>query len=329
MILVTGGTGLVGSHLLLELVQSQESIRAIYRSKESLNKTKKVFEAYNQISDFDKIEWQQADLLDYFSLKDQMGGITKIYHAAATVSFASKDAEQMMRVNIDGTAHLVNLALEHEVLKFCFVSSVAALGSYASNKCTDENALWQKTDTTSNYSISKYYAENEVWRASEEGLPVAVINPATIIGYGDWTESSSTIIKKVADGLSFYPPGTNGFVGVKDVVKAMTYLMNSEITNKRYLLVSENLSYKTLLTLIAESMNKKPASFSVSKPIASLMMVLDQIRALLTAGKPTLTKETLETAFKKKCFSADKIKQELGFEFEPMKKVIENSVKHY
>ncbi|MEQ8908343.1 MAG: NAD-dependent epimerase/dehydratase family protein [Vicingaceae bacterium] len=330
MILVSGGTGLVGSHLLMELSSDpNNSIRALYRNKESLSKCKKVFASENKLSQFKTIDWQKADLLDYFSLKDQMQGVKIVYHAAATVSFSAKDAEQMMRVNVEGTAHLANLSLEYGVQKFCFVSSVAALGEYPDKSCSDEDTIWQKTTETSNYSISKYYAENEVWRANQEGLPVVIVNPATILGYGDWTESSSTIIKKASKGLLFYPPGSNGFVGVKDVVKVMKLLMESEIEGERFVLVSENLSFQSIMGLIAQQFGKKLPSIKVNKKAAKLMMYLDQIRALLSGTKPMLTRESLQTAFKQKCYSAAHIKNKLNFEFEPIEESIEQACKIY
>jgi nucleoside-diphosphate-sugar epimerase len=329
MILVTGGTGLVGSHLLVKLLKTRQKVRALYRSQEKIEKCKAVFKAHDEADLFDQIEWFKADLLDYFSLKDAFEGVGYVYHSAALVSFQSKDAHKMLDVNVDGTAHIVNLCLDNNIKKLCYISSVAALGSYPDNRCTDENALWQKTKATSTYSISKYYAENEVWRAGEEGLNVVIVNPATIIGFGDWTESSSTIIKKVAEGLSFYPPGSNGFVGISDVVKAATLLMENDISNKRYLLVAENMKFQNLLSKIAFEFKLKPPKYKASLGLAKLLMVLDKLRALFSNKKAILTAETIQTAFNDKCFSNDRIKNELGFEFQSMSEVIAENCSLY
>jgi len=331
MILVTGGTGLIGSYLLLSLVSKGEQIRAIYRSENSLEKVKKLFGKYSDKDKelFDQIEWVQADLLDLPALTKAFDGVKKVYHSGAKVSFNKKDAKTLMQVNVEGTANMVNLALENNIDKICYVSSVAALGSYADNRCRDEEAIWQYTKNTSNYSISKYYAENEVWRAAEEGLNVVIVNPVTVIGYSNWEESSSMIIKRVNEGLPYYPTGSNGYVGVKDVVKAMELLMNSDIIGQRYLLVSENMSFKDILSQIAIALNKKAPRFAISRKLAQIAKAVDQTKAFLTRGNPTLTRESIEAAFAKRCFSADKIKKELGFEFEPMDKVIEEEVPLY
>lgn len=329
MILVTGGTGLVGSHLLYRLTKNGESVKAIYRNKKSLEKAKKVFQSYHADHLFNSIQWVEADLLDYFSLKDIFKGITHVYHCAAVVAFDRKSTHNMLDTNIEGTQHLVNLSLEHKVVKFCHVSSVASLGEYENNKCTDEEALWQHTKTTSDYSVSKYYSENEVWRASEEGLNVVVVNPATIIGYGDWSESSTAIIKKVNDGLNYYTPGANGFVGVKDVVEVMLLLMNGEISNERYLLVADNWSFKKLLDQIANGLGKKPPTKEAPRSIANLLRRLDEARYFLFGTKTVLTKQSVNTAYRTHCYSSAKIKTELNFQFTPLEEVIKETTQLY
>src|SRR5690606_12099887 len=209
MVLVTGGTGLVGAHLLLELAGSGEKLKAIYRSPKRKAFTKSLFKLHNRESDFDSIQWVKADILDIPALEAVFEGVEYVYHCAAIVSFDPADLQQMMKINIEGTANMVNIAVEKQVKKFCYVSSVAAIGEYVGDKCSDEEAVWQKSKATTNYSISKYYAENEVWRASEEGLNVVIVNPSTILGLGNWNEGSSAIFKKVHDGLRFYPTGSN------------------------------------------------------------------------------------------------------------------------
>ena len=322
MILVTGGTGLVGSHLLHLLLKNGEKVKATYRSKESLKKAEKVFASYNASKLLDQIQWVKADVTDYFSLQDIFEDVTHVYHCAAVVSFDRRKADSMYEVNVEGTKNMVNLSMEHKIEKFCHVSSVASLGKYADDRCTDEEAIWTHSDETSYYSITKYYAENEVWRGAEEGLTTVVVNPATIIGFGDWEESSTAIIKKVNDGLNYYTPGSNAFIGVNDVVKAMHQLMKSTISDQRYILLSENWSFKQLLTQIAIGLGKTPPQKEAPRRMANLLRRMDELRYFLVGSKTVLTKQSVETAYRQKCFSADKIKKELTFEFEPMELVI-------
>lgn len=329
MILVTGGTGLVGSHLLHFLLQKGEKVKAIYRNEKSLEKTKKVFEYYNATQLFDQILWVEADISDYFSLKEIFDEITSVYHCAAVVSFDRRRADKMYEVNIEGTQHLVNLSIEFKVRKFCYVSSVASLGAYADGRCTDEEALWEHTSETSNYSISKYYAENEVWRAAEEGLNVVVVNPSTIIGFGNWDESSTAIIKRVNDGLNYYTKGSNAFVGVNDVVKVMHRLMNSDISKQRYILAAENWSFHELLSQIALGLGKKPPQKEAPRWLANVLRRIDEINYFLFGSKTVLTKQSVATAYENRCYSTQKIKSELGYEFEDLKNVIQEVTKAY
>ncbi len=327
MILVTGGTGLVGSYILIELSKENSSIRAIYRNKAHIEKTKKIFEAHHLLSQFNEIEWVKADVIDYFQLKDAFQGIRKVYHAAAKVSFSTKDTDRMMNINIDGTTHIVNLCLEMRVEKLCYISSVSSLGSYQKG-CTDEEALWQKTKKTTAYSISKYYAENEVWRASEEGLKVVILNPATILGYGNWNDSSLKIIKSVVNGLSFYSPGTNGFVGVKDVAIAKK-LMESNIVNERFILVAENISFHKLFQIIAKAFDVPPPKYASKKWMAKILLYSDQLISKLTLKNPVLTKSTVKKAFHHQCYKADKIEQQLAYKFQDINEVMQDAALLY
>ena len=329
MILVTGGTGLVGSHLLHLLLKNGEKVKATYRSMASLEKAKNVFASYKANELFNQINWVKADITDYFSLKDIFEGISHVYHCAAVVSFDRRKSDKMYEINVDGTSNMVNLSLEFGIKKFCHVSSVASLGCYADGRYTDEEAIWTHSTETSYYSITKYYAENEVWRAAEEGLNTVIVNPATILGFGNWEESSTAILKKVNDGLNYYTTGENAFVGVADVVKAMHALMKSEISDQRYILVSENWSFKKLLSEIALGLGKNPPRKEAPRWLANLLRRLDEARYFIFGSKTVLTKQSVDTAYKKKCFSAEKIKKELSFEFEPMENVVRSVTKEF
>ena len=329
MILVTGGTGLVGSHLLHLLLKNGEKVKATYRSMASLEKAKNVFASYKANELFNQINWVKADITDYFSLKDIFEGISHVYHCAAVVSFDRRKSDKMYEINVDGTSNMVNLSLEFGIKKFCHVSSVASLGSYADGRCTDEEAIWTHSTETSYYSITKYYAENEVWRAAEEGLNTVIVNPATILGFGNWEESSTAIIKKVNDGLNYYTTGENAFVGVSDVVKVMHLLMNSEISNQRYILAADNWSFKKLLSEIALGLGKNPPRKEAPRWLANLLRRLDEARYFIFGSKTVLTKQSVDTAYKKKCFSAEKIRKELQFDFEPMENVVRSVTKEF
>ena len=261
MILVTGGTGLVGSHLLYHLCLENDKIRAIYRTKSTLEKVKKVFSFYaNTDFLFDKIEWIKADITDIPSMIPAFVNVKKVYHCAAFISFNSKDYRKMRKVNIYGTANLVNLCIDAKIDKLCFVSSIAAVGDSINGNLISEENEWNKELDNSGYSITKFGAEMEVWRASQEDIEVVIVNPGVILGSGFWDSGSGKLFSKVYNGFKYYTEGVTGFVSVQDVVKPMIQLMNASVKNERFILVSENKTYKQIFDLIANAFGKKRPS---------------------------------------------------------------------
>ena len=228
MILVTGGTGLLGSHLLVELTKSTNTIRAIYRSENRLNAVEKLFQYYlgdSYLDSWKKIEWVSADILDVESLKFAFQGVDIVYHSAGFVSFATSDFRRCIKINREGTANIVNLCLRFQVKKLGYVSSTAAIGGKEGGLIT-ENDKWENTPLTSGYSVSKYLAEKEVWRGIEEGLNAVMINPCVILGPGNWDETSLTIFKNVSKGMKYYPTGANATVDARDVASCLVSLVD-------------------------------------------------------------------------------------------------------
>jgi len=264
MILVTGATGLVGSHLLVQLLQENEEVKALFRSEKQIEKVKNVFAFYNQTRLFDKINWVKGDITDIPSLEIAFENVTHVYHCAALISFDPSDEDELRKINIEGTANVVNCCIDFGVKKLCHVSSIAALGTPKEHEITiTEETEWNPEELHSDYAITKYGAEMEVWRGHQEGLEVVIVNPGVIFGYGFPNKGSDVIIQSVKKGLSFYTKGNIGIVSVEDVVKCMVQLMKSNITGERYILVGENIDFKNLLTYIATVFKvKKPSIFS-------------------------------------------------------------------
>ena len=267
MILVTGGTGLVGSHLLVHLIQKNETVRAIYRTEESFENVKRVFSYYTDSVDdlFVKIEWIKADITDVPSMIPVFENVSQVYHCAALISFDPKDYKEMRKVNIHGTAIIVNLSIDAGVKKLCYVSSIAAIGDEVHKEIVDEENEWNGNQNNHGYAITKYGAEMEVWRGSQEGVEIVIVNPGVILGSGFWNSGTGELFSQVNDGFQFYTEGVSGFVGVEDVVKPMIQLMESEIKNERFILVSENKSFKEILFLIADYLDKKRPSRKVKQ----------------------------------------------------------------
>jgi len=331
MILVTGGTGLVGTHLLASLVQKHDKIRAIKRKNSNLNVVKEVFSFYfdDVASQFSKIEWIVVDITDVTTLDLVFDGITYVYHVAALVSFDKKDYHKMRKINIEGTANIVNFSITNKVKKLCFVSSIAAIDKTPKNGLIDETGDWTVEANNYGYAITKHGAEMEVWRGTQEGLDAVIVNPGIILGSGCWDTSSGKIFTKVAKGLKFYTEGVTGYVGVKDVVKSMIDLMESTIKNERYILVAENKSLKDILFKIADAFGKKRPSIKVTTLLAQIAWRVLYIPLKITGKEPILTKQTAKSIHNKYYFSNKKIKQAIGIEFKPIDEVIKEVCANY
>ena len=311
MILVTGASGLVGSHLIHELVKKDLPVRAIYRNTIPTHFP-------------ESVEWVKADILDISSIENAMQGVEEVYHCAAIVSFHPSSRNLMYRTNVEGTANIVNAAIDHNIRKFLFVSSVAALGRNRNGKSVTEKMNWSEESSNSEYGKSKFLAEMEVWRGIGEGLNAAIINPVIILGAGDWNKGSTEIFKTAYDEFPWYTEGTSGFVDVMDVVKAMMLLMRGSSHAERFIISSETLPFKEVFTEIAHQFHKKPPHRIVTPLLASLVWRYEALKSFFTGHEPLLTKETALTAQTKVHFENNKfLTYAQNFEYTPIKQSIE------
>lgn len=316
MILVTGGTGLLGSHLLLDLVVRGGKIRAIRRENSDVVLVGKVFSYYvpNAAELMSKIEWFDADLLDFGRMEEAMSGITEVYHCGAVVSFYPNDHRQMLKVNIDGTANLVNLAIEHHVRKFCYVSSIATMGSTGNDDHSTEESYWVRTSKTSVYGISKVGAEREIWRGIEEGLNAVIINPSVILGPGFWHDNSG-LFRLVGEGLKYYTDGVNSYVDARDVSKAMIILMEREIFGDRFICSAGELSYLDFFSGIARYLGKPAPTVKVPPIMTELAWRIEAVRSFLTGSKPEITREMAVHTNGRYRYSSEKLRKTIDFKF--------------
>ena len=331
MILITGATGMLGSHLAYHLLKSEKKIRAIKRNSSNLENVRKTFAFYsdNYEEIFNKIEWLNADLLDYDSLFAAMENISEIYHCAAIVSFNSAKRDEIIENNVQGTANIVNAALKQNIEKFCHVSSIAALGEEV-NGLINEKSQRNPTKKYSAYSESKYLSELEVWRAAEEGLNTVIVNPSIILGaFPDWTQGSASLFYNVSKGLKFYTKGKTGYIDVNDVVKIMTTLMNKSIFKERFILTAENLSYQEIFNLIAEKLKIAQAKYYANNFILKTACRLDKIRSFFTRKEPTITKDVVKSANKIEEYSNLKILELLDYNFTSIENSVEKIVQKF
>ena len=329
MILVTGGTGLVGSHLIYQLTLENNVIRATHRADSDIERVKLLFKFYsknfNQL--FKKIEWIEADLNNLSQLQDAFKDISFVYHCAAYISFDPSKYETLRRVNIRGTANIVNLCIKNKIKKLCHVSSVATLGYNI--KEIDENNYWDGNKHKSAYAISKYGAEMEVWRGVQEGVKSVIINPGVIIGPGFSKSAFGKIIKMVTKKKRFHTCGKTGYVDVRDIANIMIRLMNSKIENERYIVVNKNLSYKRVIDIVSSNLGLKNKSTFLSKSKLKIALMLDLVSSKFLNKERKLSKALCKTLTRNFNYSSKKIKKSLNFEFTSILETFEKSCQFY
>ncbi|MDY0343448.1 MAG: NAD-dependent epimerase/dehydratase family protein [Lentimicrobium sp.] len=324
MILVTGATGLLGSYLLLELLQQDEPVRAITHNPESRSKLYRMFKSTGaDLSLLERVEWVTGDILDYFSLLDAMKGVEKVYHCAGFVSFSSFDKEKLEQINAEGTANVVNAALESGVRKLAFSSSVAALGRTENTLVIDEKSQFKASKLNSQYALSKFAAEREVWRGSAEGLEVVIVNPSIIFGYGDHSSGSTKMFSTLYKYNYFYGKGSTGFVGAVDVARIMVTLMESDIINERFLVSAGDYSYKQVFSWIAEGFGNTAPRFAIPNWVLGVVWRFEWLTAKINPSHhPLITRETARTSLNSFSYSSKKLLSIINFEYTPLPDVI-------
>ena len=322
MILVTGGTGFLGSYIIKQLIEKGYAVRAIRRSN------KLPFWIPKEI--FDKVEWIEGDVLDVVALEEAMEGVDTVIHSAAIVSFIKKERQNMYQVNVEGTANVVNMMLEKNIRRLVHISSVAALGRSVAGGHVNEEKKWEESKVNTHYAKSKYKAELQVWRGIGEGLEAVILNPSTILGYGDWNNGSSAIFKNVLEEFKWYVSGINGFVDVEDAARVAVLMMESNINEQRYIVNGNTWPFKKIQDTIADAFGKKRPAWHTTPFLMNVAWRLEKIKSFFTGKKPMLTKESARVAQSQTWFENDKLLKALpGFSFTPLEETIKKACELY
>lgn len=306
-IFITGATGLIGSYVARLLwYNGYKHIKASRRSTSKMGLIEEIAE---------HIEWVEADVTDLLSIRSAMQGVDAVIHTAAVVSFDPRKADAMDEVNVSGTAHIVNAALDLNIKRLVHISSVAALGYDPNSHTRNEDTAWDPAATTTAYSVSKYKSEKEVWRAMAEGLPAIILNPSFVLGGGYWGESSAAIWQKIDQGIPFYPAGNNGYVDVRDIAKACMIALESDIVNERFVLSAESIPYEYSLQQMAKIIGAKPPGKKITPWLAHIAWRLDWLRSRLSGGEQVLTKSSAHSTSLPTIYDSSKSQSILGMSY--------------
>jgi len=330
MIFVTGGTGFLGAHIIAALATENVKLRVLKRKLSSTDFLKSTLKRYNVSEFFDKIEWVEGDLLDYGVLNEGLKGIEYVIHAAAIVSFDNKKFKTVTNNNIKGTSNLIDASLSNNVRRFCHISSIAAIGDNEDGNLINESTEWLNFKGNSAYSISKYYSEMHVWRGITEGLKGVILNPSVIIGVGNWKTDLSSLFLKISKGHKFYTSGSTGFVDVFDVANIVkTFTLKSDVNNERFIVSAENISYKNLLLLIANSLNCTNQLKLVSDNKIKKIIAINKLANRIIRKNLFYDNNLLKTSIKKLNYSNEKLLNLTSYKFKSIKESVEEIAKTF
>ena len=320
-VLVTGGTGFLGSYILRALLsKGYNHIRAIRRPSSRMG----------LVADIqDRINWIEADLFDFDLLADAMTDVDVVIHSAAIISFVPGQFNAMYKVNVEGTAHMVNAALEKNVKQFLHVSSVAALGRSLDKQFINEESEFEHTKLDTGYGLTKHLAEMEVWRAGSEGLPVTMINPSMIMGAGYWDTGTAKLVDTVFRNLKYYPLGQTGFVDVRDVADMSILMLEQQLMKRRMLCCGANFKIREMIEIISKALDKKPPAIALSPILCGIAWRLEWLRSKLAGTEPLITKETLSTSAHNFSFDNSKSVDQLGFVYRDLRRTMDETCTLY
>lgn len=326
--LITGATGIVGIHLMLNLLQRGERVRALVRKSSDTTIVRRVFAYYDNESLFNNIDWIEGDMLDPDSLHHAIDGCQRIFHTAAMVSFDKRDHDTLWQTNVDATASLVDMALECGVEAFCHVSSIGALG-HESDGVITESTHWQPDNTRSVYSQSKFRQEMEIWRGIQCGLNATIVNPGVILGPGTMGRSSLQILQTIVKGVPFYVDGRTGYTDARDVAHAMIELTLAEKWGERYIIVGHNSSVRDLQVLFAKALETKAPSIKAGHNLIMCAAYLTEAWNKITGSRSPLTVESARSMGGENYYSSEKLIETINIQFTPLEESVRNMVSFY
>ncbi len=333
MDLVTGGTGIVGVHILNELLDRGRNVRALHRPDSDRELVRRVLCHYHAdgAERFNVIEWVEGDLLEPDALCAAMKGVERVFHCAALVSFDPRDTERMFLHNITGTANVVNAMLASGVQRLGHISSTATIGFRPDGGANDETVEFKSDKSASAYAISKYEAELEVQRGIAEGLFAVMVNPCVVIGPGPAGRSSMTIMERMRKGSRFFPQGSNAVVDARDVATAIVRLVDegpipgqSMGNGERHLLIGENISYRDLFSTIARNAGKEVPTTPIAPSMLEFAWRFERLRTLF-GGRPLVTKASARTASRQRLYDGSKARKVLSMEFRKAEEAVANT----
>jgi len=320
MIAVTGANGLLGNFIVRKLIEQNERVLAIKRSESDISM---LADIENQIT------WRDADILDSESLCEAFKNVTHVIHTAAIVSFNPRRANEVSRVNVEGTRNIVNACLTLGIKRLVHISSVAALGRQKGQAQVDEKNKWVSNSLNSVYAESKYLSELEVFRGQAEGLSTVILNPSGILAPGNWNRSSAQLFKYSWEEKPFITKGFLNYIDARDVASIAYQLLHHTVEGERFIVSGGSIAYESFFGKMAVLFHKKPPSIRIGKILLNVLARMESFRTLFTRSEPLITPETARFSGTEFFYENKKIRDLLQFEFQSIDQTLQWCCEYY
>lgn len=330
-IAVTGGTGLIGSHLVAELLKRGCRVKLLVRDMRRIGQLRETLSRMGAESYYGRIEFCETELNNPHTLTLALTDIEVVFHCAALVTLDPEEDEKVVLVNTEITTHVVNACLRCGVELLVHISSIATLGECRIGQNTvDEMCILSNPVGRSSYSVSKIYAENTVQRGMVEGLRAVIVNPSVVIGEGDLNSSSSRLVAYAMRRRLFYTNGVKGYVDVRDVARAAVGLAEMpQAIGKRFVVSAENLTFGTLFSMTARISGHWPPLIPVGRRVLTGIYKVEKLLNKWFGRRPILSETLIANACDESYYDNSRMKNLVGFTYTPIRETLERVIHYY
>lgn len=330
-IAVTGGTGLIGSHLVAELLKRGCRVKLLVRDMRRIGQLRETLSRMGAESYYGRIEFCETELNNPHTLTSALTDIEVVFHCAALVTLDPEEDEKVVLVNTEITTHVVDACLRCGVELLVHISSIATLGECRIGQNTvDEMCILSNPVGRSSYSVSKIYAENTVQRGMVEGLRAVIVNPSVVIGEGDLNSSSSRLVAYAMRRRLFYTNGVKGYVDVRDVARAAVGLAEMpQAIGKRFIVSAENLTFGTLFSMAARISGHWPPLIPVGRRVLTGIYKVEKLLNKWFGRRPILSETLIANACDESYYDNSRMKNLVGFTYTPIRETLERVIHYY
>ena len=317
-VLVTGGTGFVGSAVVRRLLAVGEGVRVLARPASDLRNLEGL-----------DVELARGDLGQPDTLAPAVAGCEALFHIAADYRYWAPRPDEVYATNVEGTRALMSAAREAGVARVVYTSSTATLGFAPPGGAADEETPVALEDMIGHYKRSKFQAEAEVRRmAGEEGLPAIIVNPSTPVGPRDVkpTPTGRIVVECARGRMPAYVETGLNVVHVDDVAEGHLLAYRRGRVGDRYVLGGEDMSLREMLRLIAHAAGRAPPRIRLPHAAVLPLAHLSEAWARVSGAEPFATVEGVRLARKRMFFSSAKARRELGYASRPAGEALREAV---